>query len=180
MCQRCRDWRNKWKQEYREKQRLKKRCSSSDCPNAPDPGYKSCFRCRQRSQEYQDSIRPILRERGLSYYQKVKKEVFLHYGGETPKCDCCGESSKEFLSIDHTNGDGPTHRKDLSGNPRNGVSLYYWLRKNNFPPGFRVLCMNCNFSLGHHGYCPHHPEVRQPFTSGRPRKEGLPKEHTTT
>jgi hypothetical protein len=21
--------------------------------------------------------------------------------------------------------------------------------------GYRVLCMNCNFALGHSGYCPH-------------------------
>jgi len=93
----------------------------------------------------------------------------MAYGGY--KCACCGVTDKEFLSIDHSEGGGAAHRKELTGNPRNGHNMYYWIRKNNFPPGFRVLCMNCNFSLGHHGYCPHHPAVKQAFISGRPRKE---------
>jgi len=34
-------------------------------------------------------------------------------------------------------------------------NFYRWLKQNNFPEGFRVLCINCNFSLGIYGYCPH-------------------------
>lgn len=33
--------------------------------------------------------------------------------------------------------------------------IYRWLKQQGFPTGFRVLCMNCNFSYGLHGYCPH-------------------------
>jgi len=33
--------------------------------------------------------------------------------------------------------------------------LYSWLKKNNFPKGFQVLCMNCNFAKGKLGKCPH-------------------------
>jgi hypothetical protein len=29
------------------------------------------------------------------------------------------------------------------------------LRKNNHPPGYRVLCFNCNFAIYHLGSCPH-------------------------
>jgi hypothetical protein len=64
---------------------------------------------------------------------------------------CCGESHYEFLTIDHVNGDGADHRRET-----NNEDIYRWLERNNFPPGFRVLCMNCNFALGYHGYCPHH------------------------
>lgn len=75
--------------------------------------------------------------------------VFEAYGGAF--CKCCGEDYYEFLSIDHAEGNGAEHRRlELRGR-----DLYYWLIKNDFPQGFRVLCMNCNFSLGHHGYCPH-------------------------
>lgn len=34
-----------------------------------------------------------------------------------------------------------------------GKNLYYWLLVHNFPKGFRVLCHNCNQSLGMYGYC---------------------------
>jgi hypothetical protein len=29
------------------------------------------------------------------------------------------------------------------------------MKRNNFPPGFRVLCRNCNGARGFYGYCPH-------------------------
>jgi hypothetical protein len=36
--------------------------------------------------------------------------------------------------------------------------LYHYLRKHNYPPGFRVLCHNCNMAFGHFGRCPHEDE----------------------
>ncbi|MFA5766518.1 MAG: hypothetical protein WC919_01165 [Candidatus Paceibacterota bacterium] len=82
--------------------------------------------------------------------RKTRLKVLRHYGGETPKCACCGESHTEFLSIDHINGGGNKHRKN-----NKIVSIYAWLYKHKFPDGFRVLCHNCNFSYGLYGYCPH-------------------------
>jgi hypothetical protein len=70
-----------------------------------------------------------------------------HYGG---KCACCGEERREFLSIDHINGGGAKHRKEI-----HRASLYFWLIKNNFPDAFRILCHNCNQAMGIYGYCPH-------------------------
>ncbi|MDP2754423.1 MAG: hypothetical protein Q8P40_08545 [Nitrospirota bacterium] len=84
--------------------------------------------------------------------QKVKIEVLSRYSNGTPRCSCCGESHEEFLSIDHINGDGAKHRRIIG---RGGVKLYRWLKKNEFPEGYRVLCMNCNWAIGIHGYCPH-------------------------
>lgn len=169
-CKRCRDRAELYYAKYRkENPKRDGQCSRKDCPNLADPGFRSCTSCRYKTNTRAISIRPTLRIKSASYYQKLKTEVFEAYGGFI--CACCGDTNREFLSIDHTNGDGPKHRKEMTGNPRNGQTLYYWLRDHDFPPGFRVLCMNCNFSLGHHGYCPHHPEIRQPFVSGRPRKE---------
>lgn len=73
--------------------------------------------------------------------------MFEAYGGAF--CACCGEAHIEFLSIDHINDDGAAHRKTFKG------SLHRWLAKHNFPPGYRVLCMNCNWVRGRFGYCPH-------------------------
>ena len=51
------------------------------------------------------------------------------------------------------NNDGAKHRKEIG---HGGSLMYSWLIKNNFPPGFQLLCMNCNFAKGiHGGICPH-------------------------
>ena len=84
---------------------------------------------------------------------KCRDEVYGAYGGY--KCNCCGEAERMFLSIDHVNNDGAQERK--SGKYSGGGSAFYnWLRKNNFPTGYQVLCMNCQ--VGKHrngGVCPH-------------------------
>jgi hypothetical protein len=98
--------------------------------------------------------------------QKQRWIVLIHYGGNPPKCACCGESNYEFLTMDHINGGGIKHRIEISngkgasylqfqGRRYNPRAFYKWLIDNNFPEGFRVLCMNCNHSYGHYGHCPH-------------------------
>jgi len=82
---------------------------------------------------------------------RYKMKVFEHYSHGKLACDCCEEKIIEFLSIDHINGGGIKHRK-MTGS---GIAFYRWLINHNFPEGFRVLCMNCNHSYGHFGYCPH-------------------------
>jgi hypothetical protein len=84
-----------------------------------------------------------------NYYLERKKRVIAAYGG---KCQCCGETHFEFLTIDHPEGNGRKDRAEKG-------SLYAWLEKNGFPQeGYRCLCINCNFSHGMHGYCPHDRE----------------------
>lgn len=82
-----------------------------------------------------------------------KDQVFEAYGGYI--CACCGEKEPMFLSIDHIDNNGATERK--SGLYRgSGTAFYQWLRKNKFPLGYQVLCMNCQ--IGKHkngGVCPH-------------------------
>jgi hypothetical protein len=82
-----------------------------------------------------------------------RTQVFEAYGGY--KCNCCGESEPMFLSIDHIDNNGAEERK--SGQyAGSGYGFYRWLRKSGFPPGYQVLCMNCN--TGKHkngGVCPH-------------------------
>ena len=91
--------------------------------------------------------REISRKDNLVYRMKV----LTHYSKGSPRCECCGENNLEFLSLDHIDGGGKEHRKTTG----NGTQFYRWVVKNNFPPILRVLCMNCNTSYGHYGYCPH-------------------------
>lgn len=82
--------------------------------------------------------------------EKLKDDVFLAYGGY--RCACCGITGKVFLGLDHVNGGGCRERR-LG---KIGVySIYSKLRKEGFPPGYQVLCMNCNFAKGQLGSCPH-------------------------
>ena len=82
-----------------------------------------------------------------------KDEIYAAYGGYI--CACCGESEPMFLSIDHIHNNGAEERK--AGLYRgSGTAFYQWLRKNKFPSGYQVLCMNCQ--VGKHkngGVCPH-------------------------
>ena len=83
---------------------------------------------------------------------RLRVEVFEHYCKGAPVCACpgCGVTWLEFLSIDHVHGGGVEHYRAVSGR-----NIYAWLKRNNFPAGFRVLCHNCNQSYGNYGYCPH-------------------------
>lgn len=97
------------------------------------------------------------------YRLKSRIEAIQAYGGLEPKCACpgCTETNTKFLTIDHTNADGAAHRKKL-GNI-GGNQFYRWLKNNNYPDGYQVLCYNCNVSRGT-GKCPVH---EQPITTIR-------------
>lgn len=108
----------------------------------------NCIRCGspdRTSKLYCSWCLAKLRQEMASERAKLRKEIITHYGG---KCACCGQSIKEFLSIDHINGGGNAHRREIKAS---GINLYRWLRKNNYPEGFRVLCMNCNWAIGIYG-----------------------------
>lgn len=91
---------------------------------------------------------PEYREKERQRQIRYRFELLSHYSGGAPECACCQESQIEFLSIDHIEGGGRQHRKEVK-------NLYSWLRRNNYPSGFQVLCHNCNFAKGKYGGCPH-------------------------
>jgi len=88
-------------------------------------------------------------------HRRKKEKVLKAYGGQI--CACCGEHHFSMLTIDHVNNDGAEHRKKISGGAKNvGSRLYQWLITNKFPPGFQVLCFNCNSSKHiNKGICEH-------------------------
>lgn len=93
--------------------------------------------------------------------KELKRRVFLrvealrHYATNRMhiSCVCCGEDQLLFLSLDHKNNDGNKHRK-LVGT--GGSNLYAWLKRNNYPAIFQILCHNCNMGRAqNNGVCPH-------------------------
>lgn len=82
--------------------------------------------------------------------RNLRLTILAHYGGQ---CFCCGERRFEFLSLDHINGGGTKHRQSI--NTQGGWHFCRWIKKNNFPEGFQILCHNCNLAKGFYGRCPH-------------------------
>jgi hypothetical protein len=80
--------------------------------------------------------------RGKHIVEEQKKHVIYHYSNGTMVCAKCGFSDIRALSIDHINGGGRKHTQELK---KVGTIFYRWLIKNNFPKGYQVLCMNCNY-----------------------------------
>jgi hypothetical protein len=72
----------------------------------------------------------------LSYYSMLDIPVCAH-----PDCLVM---DPDMLCIDHINGGGRAHRREIGGH----ASFYLWLIKNNFPEGYQVLCWNHNSKKG--------------------------------
>ena len=134
----------------------------------PTEGRKSCAKCREYVNNYlkdhpqKRSNRKVMYspERLLKYRaynkecrDKLRSEVLQAYGG---RCACCGEAEEKFLTIDHKDNNGASHRKEIFGRSKGtGTMMYRWLRDNGYPDAFQVLCWNCNCAKGHYGVCPH-------------------------
>ena len=84
-------------------------------------------------------------------HRKIRHEIFEHYG---QVCVCCGETTFEFLTLDHKNGGGNQQRRDLS-TPNGGYGYYLKLRNLGYPDYLQVLCQNCHTAKDSFGGCPH-------------------------
>ncbi len=79
----------------------------------------------------------------------IKSRLIEGYGA---RCACCGETTLEFLTLDHVHGGGRADSRRLSGNMH---VLWSQIIKQGFPDSYRLLCWNCNSSRGAYGCCPH-------------------------
>ncbi len=175
-CKTCATHLNKWGKEDRAKRRASGICY--DCSNKSLPNKRLCQICADKHLATVTERKQKLLAAGLCILcgklphspnikrcpkcskhvlkrqrirlNKLKKAAFEHYGG--PICACCGEDIEILLTIDHINNDGNLHRL-LS---KKACKIYSWLKLNNYPSGFQVLCFSCN--IGKHlngGVCPH-------------------------
>ena len=75
-------------------------------------------------------------------------QFFQIYGD---KCACCGESNRQFLTLDHINNNGVAERK--------AINWFGCMRKairESDKTQYQVLCYNCNYGKRRNkGICPH-------------------------
>lgn len=89
---------------------------------------------------------PEYRERkivcGRKWRHDLKVDILTHYGGGKCACVKCGSDTLASLSIGDVDKASKAARLKLG---LGGHSFYGWLKKNNYPPGYQTLCMNCQF-----------------------------------
>jgi len=152
----------KYKAEYKKNDDM----NTKDKARRQTPEYKAKDKARRQTPEYKAkkkeySLRPEVKVMKKEYRKRdsaIKLEVFSTYSkrhsdNEIPCCRCCGENFNIiFLTIDHIEG-----REHLSKTEKDqsGGQLYRWLKRNNYPEGYQVLCWNCNSAKGLLGECPH-------------------------
>jgi hypothetical protein len=135
-CNKCAERNRNYTKEKHNQRRSSNICISCGIKSLDCASKNYCNECLKKRSEAKKSR-----------YYECKDKVFEAYGGY--KCNCCGEATKEFLTIDHVEGGGNQHRKSIS------IDFYVWLVRNQFPSGFQVLCMNCQFGKRFCGQCPH-------------------------
>lgn len=140
--------------EYKEKQKLYNQT----------PEYIARRRARSQSPEYkqkrQESYsKPENRAKTKAKSENLKIEVFSHYSkkqnnSDVPCCACCMYDDIRALAIDHII---PLSKLSASEKllPRGGNGLWEYLKKNNYPKGFQILCFNCNGMKKAKKECPH-------------------------
>jgi hypothetical protein len=69
------------------------------------------------------------------------------------RCVCCGESARQFLTLDHVNGDGRAERAKGGGDLGWRARLLRRVAVGALDPAYRVLCFNCNIARHNWGYC---------------------------
>ena len=82
------------------------------------------------------------------YRDELKSKAIAFYSNGASACVWCGFKDLDALCLDHINDDGAADRKRRKiagrGNTVSGSRTYEALYKAGFPPGYQVLCANCN------------------------------------
>jgi hypothetical protein len=113
--------------------------------------------CRDKATNNRKNNPERERIRRAALHTATKLKIFTYYSKGVPVCECCGEKILMLLTLDHIDGGGAKHKREISkGMLHSSSYLYRWVVQNNFPPLFQVLCFSCN--AGKHlngGICPH-------------------------
>lgn len=120
-------------------------------PDQPLVALGLCAACHSKRRYDLDpeTARRLSRESQARTRKRNRDELLAAYGG---KCACpkCPETNRAFLTLEHINGGGKEHRKQV------GSHSYADLRRRGYPQdGYTLLCWNCNAGSRFTGTCPH-------------------------
>ena len=148
-----------------------------ECGKEPTATGVRCGDCKQRQKERNKRYKKKHRKRllvknrewmknnprkwksyGLKYRRKLREKVIAKFGG---KCECCGETTLEWLQLDHVDCNGKRHREEVG----RGVALHRDLLRGSTDYKIRILCANCHNAITCYGVCPHEKKISKDSTS---------------
>ncbi len=120
-------------------------------PELPALAKGLCHACYAKKKYWDDPEKKqeVARIQGKARRDRNRAELLAAYGG---KCACprCPETNPAFLTLEHVNGDGGKHRREV------GSHSYADLRRRGYPQdGYTLLCWNCNAGSRFVEVCPH-------------------------
>lgn len=108
----------------------------------------SMFRLVRKTQLYTNWCKECLQLTVAKRKNEVISQILTVYGA---RCACCGEAEPKFLTIDHVNGGGEKHRKEIGR-----YRVLTEIIRAGFPSDYQILCWNCNCGKSRNGgVCPH-------------------------
>lgn len=125
-----------------------------DCINTTRRGWAARNRGLQRAADARNYERngEAIRRRNAGRRARLRAEILEVYGA---RCVCCGESEPEFLTLDHVGGRRDSHVGATT------YTVYLRIKREGFPRDrYRLLCWNCNVTIGQLGYCPHERKLK--------------------
>jgi len=138
---------NKYRADHRE-EALARLKQYHETHKEQDREYRSTVKYKERANQRQKEYYQLHKERikaaacrtGKIVRTKQRFAVLWHYSNGTMACVKCEFSDIRALVLDHINGGGTEHRREMG----NGINVWLWLARHGFPPGYQILCANCN------------------------------------
>ena len=129
-------------------------CRECSCNLIPDVNYNINnlkYRIYLCSQCASSKIKRYQKETNYNSIKNLNsRQICLNILGND--CACCKENIWQFLTLDHINNDGYLDKRNKK--VITITSFYRFINKEDILR-FQILCMNCNYSKGHNGFCSH-------------------------
>lgn len=93
---------------------------------------------KESDKKYREKHYDELVQKKREANQRLKLIVMQSYSNGDAKCLFCPQNDIRCLNLDHIKGGGRKHQRQVG-------NVYQYLKNNNFPPGFQILCQNCNW-----------------------------------
>ena len=92
----------------------------------------------ERTKLYKQKHYAVMNKNRRKLQKELREKIINLLGGE---CSQCGFADERALQIDHVNGGGNKHRKQLG----TGAKFYRGILSNIDSGEYQILCANCNW-----------------------------------